>query len=183
MQHGLDAQHAAQQRRGARNAPAAEQKVQIIHSKPADHFLPIVRNPLGQLVQGFALAAPLQRIMHQQPLPQGRPQRIHHLYLRGRIFLHHHLSGNHGRLEGSADAAGQAEAQQAFPTRGMFLKQCDIIRRGNLRCSSHAPFVQPLIKASDAGLFYRSQAVFLIIQTVGHGNDLEFFLLLHIAKR
>ena len=74
----LDTHERTDNRAGCRQAAAAIEEHQVIDGEPVNQVLNMLLDPLCVLLDGHALFAVLQRIMHQQPLACRRASAVNH---------------------------------------------------------------------------------------------------------
>ena len=113
MEHGLDGQHGAEQRRRGADPAAPFKVVQVVDGEPVAD-LPLHLSGIGrQLLQAFLLLPGAEP--DKQPLPHGGAKAVLHVDFPLRKFLRQLLGGDDSGLVGRGEGGGEAQAQNVLP--------------------------------------------------------------------
>lgn len=111
MQHRLDVQQAASERRCSRNASATVEEHEIVHREPVAHVQQVLAYPAGNLVDGLAFCAHLRSVVDQKPLTERGSKRIDRDERALGIVLHQVVAEEIDRFIGSRKRARETKVE------------------------------------------------------------------------
>ena len=131
-EHGLHVQLRARIGHRARDAPAAPQRLKVLHHELGVNEVAGLLGPLGQLARRQALVALAQRLVHQQPLGHRGQVRVHQVELRIGVLGHDLAVHEHGRVEAAGEPAREAQVHGGHAALDGSLEGCAEHRHGHL---------------------------------------------------
>ena len=178
----LDTHERADNRAGCRQAAAAIEEHQVIDGEPVNQVLNMLLDPLGVLLDGHALFAVLQRIMHQQALACRRASAVNHDDFLIRVLRRKFLRRVRCGGISAGQSAGKRNAKDIL-TLVQQLLEAFLPRRGidggGLNHHAAAELTISLLFRH----FRRSRNGGNAIDRAGKRHDLEIMLCLHPRLR
>lgn len=122
-QDGLDAEHRADQRRRAGDAPAALEVVEIVHREELAHVGAARENAVADLLKAPARAQQLRRLEHLQALAERGGIGVDGHDFGVRIFFPQLLRRERRGVRRAADAAGHTDVEHIVALRERAFKE------------------------------------------------------------
>ena len=145
-EQGLHVQLGARVRHRARDAPAATQRLEVVHHELGVHEKARLLGPSHQFERRHSVVALTQRLVHEQRLGHRGEARVHEVQLRVGVLGHQLAVHEHGRIEAAGQPAREAQVHRGHAARDGALERVAEHRDGHLRRRRLFPAAHGLVE-------------------------------------